>query len=158
MRACVVSDTHGNLSRVMRFLSENRHLYDEIWHLGDYIKDIESIKAMVTCPVYGVKGNCDYYSSESEALIKVIDGVRVLLTHGHEFRVKSHLTNLFYYAKQENIDVVCFGHTHVPVNATEDGILFFNPGSASLPRAGFKNSVGIIEIARGKVAATHIYI
>jgi len=41
--------------------------------------------------------------------------------------------------------VVVFGHTHRPVNATRNGCLFFNPGSACLNSPeGMKPSLGIL--------------
>jgi putative phosphoesterase len=48
--------------------------------------------------------------------------------------------------------VVC-GHTHVPAVERKDGILFLNPGSASLRRSEVSRSVALLHIERGECAA-----
>ncbi|MBS7525597.1 metallophosphoesterase [Fusibacter paucivorans] len=158
MRVCIISDTHGNMSKVTHYLEENLNFFDEIWHLGDFIKDTEQLKQKFGRPMIAVKGNCDFYQSGPEEIVREIDGKRVLLCHGHHHSVKSSLMNLYYYAVQQNVDVVCFGHTHVPVNEREEGILCFNPGSAAIPRAGFRASIGIMEFGSGRVVATHVHL
>jgi putative phosphoesterase len=42
-------------------------------------------------------------------------------------------------------DIIVFGHTHLPLNAEEDGVLLFNPGSATYPR-GSVPTFGLITV------------
>ncbi len=45
----------------------------------------------------------------------------------------------------DDVDIIIFGHSHVPVQMTKRGVLLFNPGSYH-GRYGYKGSVGIAEI------------
>ena len=44
--------------------------------------------------------------------------------------------------------VMLYGHTHIPVAERKDGIVFFNPGSMSLPKGGWPASYGLYEDGR----------
>lgn len=158
MKVCVISDTHGHINSVLNYLEEKWPVFDEVWHLGDYAKDAAQLKKHLLCPIRFVKGNCDFYSAAPEQDLIVILGWRILLTHGHLFGVKGQLMNLYYYAEQEKIDLVCFGHTHEPVSAKEDKIQFFNPGSPSSPRSGYRPSIGIIEISEKSISCSHEFV
>ena len=50
--------------------------------------------------------------------------------------------------KEDKPDIIVFGHSHKSMNEFVDGILFFNPGSATDLTAEY-NSYGIIEINEG---------
>jgi len=39
-----------------------------------------------------------------------------------------------------------YGHTHRAANEVRDGILFFNPGSATDKRFASRNTIGILEV------------
>ena len=51
-------------------------------------------------------------------------------------------------------NVVLFGHTHVPLCLEEEGVLYLNPGSLTSPRGGSHASYAILEIEKGRAAAT----
>lgn len=145
MLIAVVSDTHREeyiMDKVKKMISHA----DVLIHLGDNIDDLDYIKQGFEGPTYGVKGNCDYSGRgfEDELVIE-LDGVKFLITHGHNYSVKYGLTNLSYRAEEVNADVALFGHTHTACIEDIGGITLFNPGSASYPRLG-KNSIGFIEI------------
>ena len=44
------------------------------------------------------------------------------------------------------MDVVVFGHTHIPTYKTIDDIIFINPGSLAYPRGKSDKSFGILTI------------
>jgi hypothetical protein len=44
------------------------------------------------------------------------------------------------------VDCLVYGHTHRPANEVRDGILFFNPGSATDKRFASRNTIGILEV------------
>lgn len=56
------------------------------------------------------------------------------------------IKSLYKYAKENNIDFVVFGHTHIPTYETIDNITFINPGSLTYPRDGSDKSFGILTI------------
>ena len=54
----------------------------------------------------------------------------------------------------EAIDIAVFGHSHVSMVETHQGILFVNPGSPTLPRQIRRlGSVAILELAPANIAA-----
>jgi hypothetical protein len=48
--------------------------------------------------------------------------------------------------KDEKVDIIIFGHTHVSINEKKGGTLYFNPGSPTDKIFSPYNSFGIIEI------------
>ena len=46
---------------------------------------------------------------------------------------------------EPKVDVIAFGHSHVPYNRVHSGVLCFNPGSA-VPGKNRPGTIGILEI------------
>jgi putative phosphoesterase len=64
--------------------------------------------------------------------------------HGLENRIRSEF---------DQVDCIVYGHSHRPANHLKDGVLFFNPGSASSSYRG-SGTVGLLEVGkhiRGKI-------
>ena len=61
MRIGVFSDSHGDISNAKRFFKRLAPL-DCLFHLGDCVPDGEKLSKLFGCPVYAVRGNCDYRS------------------------------------------------------------------------------------------------
>lgn len=145
----VMSDTHGNLDAIDKAVEIAKDA-DIIIHLGDVISDVERIKRKIKKSVICVPGNCDYNSFEDREQLIELDGVKLLLCHGDRYRVDMGLISLKYRAAEVGARVALFGHTHRSLIIEEDGVLFMNPGSPSLPR-DFKKSIGFITINDGRV-------
>lgn len=142
----VVSDTH---MRVDNFLNAIKSLEkpDLVIHLGDNIQDAIKIEKDMNVKTVMLRGNCDYYTKDCpEEKILNINGKKILATHGHRYDVKYTMSKLLYAAKEKDIDVVLFGHTHVPLITRDDGIVFMNPGSPTFPRLVYKKTFGILNI------------
>jgi putative phosphoesterase len=133
LKIFVLADTHDKLPAKIEPLAAGA---DEIWHLGD-VCDPRILQAIETFgpPVTIVRGNCD--SNFDWPLIVDLkrNGIRFRLVHIPPDRAP------------ENIDVVLHGHTHVPRNERQDGVLFLNPGCVTRPNRGAPPSVAILEIA-----------
>lgn len=131
MRLGVVSDTHkhiANLNKAIDFLkSQSVAMFI---HLGDDYADPDETAERDFLRVPGVFS--DVYADERipNRIIKNVIGWRLLLTH----TVASHPNDLPRDLKPEDVirerrvDVVLYGHTHVPEIKQEDGIIFVNPG------------------------------
>ncbi|MBS4535348.1 metallophosphoesterase [Clostridium sp. D2Q-14] len=146
MKIGIISDTHGNIDKSIEVLNSIEDI-DLFIHLGDYTQDAEKIQKETNIYMINVKGNCDINEDNvSEEEIIEIKGKKILITHGHDYRVKWGLNKLYYRGRELKVDIIIFGHIHQPVNIIEDGILIFNPGSISSPRSGSKKSYGIISI------------
>lgn len=146
MKVLIVSDTHGknfNLLKTMERVSP----IDLLIHLGDFEGGEDYIKSIANCPVEMVSGNNDFFSTLPKEVIMRIGKYVVLLTHGHRYGVNYGTTNLLETAQKNHIDIVMYGHTHVPmINHIED-VWIINPGSLTLPRQnGRKHTFIIMEI------------
>lgn len=120
LKLCVVSDNHGDRASIEKILMDNPAC-DYYFHLGDSLFDEKEIKPFLT-----VKGNCDYHDFDKQAIIQ-IENHRILLIHGDGYTWS--MNTFAYKAKQDNVDVVFFGHTHIFYDNIISGIRFINPGS-----------------------------
>lgn len=154
MNVLVVSDTHGRIEPVVRYMLQNERLFEKVFHLGDHYKDALAIASATGREVIGIKGNCDPYADVSEDKIIEIEGKKIMITHGHLYGVKYSLLRLHLHALESGLDMICFGHTHVATQAFEDGVMLFNPGSASEPRRGGYPSVGLVSISQKGIFTT----
>ena len=103
---------------------------DMAFHLGDCIGDAQDLSsAFPMLDLSYVPGNCDYCTSVPASLLQEAGGVRIFLTHGHLFGVKTGLTRLLLEGKRVGAQLVLFGHTHRPYLAEHDGVWLLNPGS-----------------------------
>ena len=95
---------------------------------------------------YHVPGNCDFFTSAPPSLTISLDGVRIFLTHGHLFGVKSGLTRLTLEARRVGAQLALFGHTHIQHMEERDGLTLLNPGAAGrFGRSGY----AVVEIKDG---------
>lgn len=123
--------------------------FDAIIHLGDIERDVRWLeKNYGQYPIYAVLGNNDFHGGRPYETAVELDGVRLYLCHGHTKGVRRGDEGLIAAAKARDCKAALFGHTHVPADRTEEGILIFNPGSCSLPRGGVP-TFGILEIENG---------
>lgn len=134
MKIIVASDTHANNKELISRLKkvENPDLFI---HLGDYVEDALIVGKSIGVETIVVRGNGDHPSSgfKEEEFLE-IEGKKIFLTHGHKLGVSFNLNNLYYRAKELHADIAMFGHTHKALLEIKDGIILFNPGSASYPR------------------------
>ena len=119
----VLSDTHRNFSALEKLLPKMLE-NDYVFHLGDYQADILQYRELGD-KVYSVLGNCD---GGGDDLVLEIEKVKILLTHGDRYGVKSSLYKLLLRAKEVGANVVFYGHTHIASVEKIDGITFVNPG------------------------------
>ncbi len=114
MRILVLSDNHS------REIDFNFNEFNYVIHSGDRgTFDADGILM--------VKGNCDF---RGEKIINtIIEGKKVLITHGDLYGVKEGLTRLSLLALEKEVDYVFYGHTHCPTYFEYRGIKFINPGA-----------------------------
>ena len=114
-------------------------------HLGDYVRDAEAIAAYFpSLDLRYVRGNCDAYSRSDaeENLLFNADGVRIFMTHGHRYGVKSGYLRAIYAAREQEADLLLFGHTHYADCFQEGPLWVLNPGAAR------NGSYGIITLSQ----------
>lgn len=162
MKIGVVSDTHLTDSRGAR-LPEELVLglagVDLILHAGDWtsprvIGELERI-----APVDGVAGNNDGPDIVNRfGYKKLVEaaGVRIGVIHGDGY-AKTTERRAFDAFEGENVQMIIFGHSHIPHLEMKSGILMFNPGSPTDKRRQPLYSYGILEIREGQLSAVHRY-
>lgn len=151
MVIAVISDTH-NYNSIVRNVLKSIEDADIAIHLGDVVEDAEYIAQHFKGKTIYVRGNCDMNSFVPNERLEIIEGKKVFITHGHNYRVKEGMLKLKYKAEEIGADIVLYGHTHISLVEYYQGILFINPGSPSLCGKG-KNSVAIIEIKQNQIKA-----
>ena len=144
VKLLVISDTHGDKKSIDYLV--NTVSFDYLIHLGDGLNDLGQLEYMNN--LIQVRGNCDFFSKEKTDEYRVIDGVKILMTHGQNYGVKTTINNLAKKAYELDLDLVLYGHTHRPSQQTVGKTLFVNCGSLRHSHSFF-----IIEIDNGKILA-----
>lgn len=160
MKITVISDTH--MPRRAQVLPQqvvkSIQKTDAIIHAGDYTS-VEILNYLESMGHFaGVAGNND----GPEILIRLgrrkiieINGYKMGIMHGEGFHSTTVNRVKQAFAK-DKVDIVIFGHSHVPFKQYENGVLYFNPGSPTDRRRSPKFSFG--EITLGKtIKADLIY-
>ncbi|WP_077609724.1 metallophosphoesterase [Clostridium sp. Marseille-P2415] len=148
MKILIVSDTHRKDENLQRVIAENAPL-DMLIHLGDSEGSEGKIAGWAgeDCELHMVLGNNDFFSDLDREKELKIGQYRVLLTHGHYYNVSLGVERLEQEARERNIDIAMYGHTHRPFYEVHNGMIILNPGSLSYPRQeGRRPSYMLMEI------------
>lgn len=148
IRIGVLADTHmRRADKAFSLLPEGlfKHV-SLVLHAGD-IGNPDILDIFPDKEVFAVSGNCDYHDVLERFPISqtiAVGPVRIGLIHGWGARgsVMTRVRESF-----RDVDVIVFGHTHVPACVDLDGVLMFNPGSFTMNRQGpFARTAGILTI------------
>ena len=159
MRVVVLSDTHGP-----RFwkscpprVAEHLRGADLILHAGDVCTAEVLDELAQYAPVTAVIGNNDRpnvgeWGATPTATLE-IDGLPVAMIHdsGQFAGRLGRLRRLFPGA-----GLVVFGHSHIPLDESADGIRIFNPGSPTDRRRQPHGTLGVLQIADGTLVEAAI--
>ncbi len=138
-RIAVLSDTHMSTPSSALYRTFEKHLkhVDTVLHCGDITG--EEVWALLNSHTsfFAVAGNMDMgcWASDLPAQLTVrAHGLKIGLLHGHGLgsgRLSAQVREVF----EPDVDVICFGHTHVREWRSEpDGTSLLNPGSFTLPK------------------------
>jgi putative phosphoesterase len=163
MKIVVISDTHmPRMAKKLpdRLLKELRDA-DGIIHAGDWTDLGVWEELSGYAPTVGVAGNNDGERIAAKfGLRRTVEygGVRIGIVHGHGAGGRESTESVAFGAfAGEKVDVIVFGHSHIPVMKERSGILLFNPGSPTDKRRQKLYSFGIMRISGGKLEAEHIF-
>lgn len=132
------SDNHGYIDPINQILNDNQFA-DYYIHCGDLCFD-----PVLAKPFLVVSGNNDFYYELDRQRILEIENNRILVFHGTGYTYSLNL--LVDKAKDNNCNVVFFGHTHSFFNETYKGIRLINPGSCWRNRDGSNPCYALITI------------
>ncbi|MCL2210103.1 MAG: YfcE family phosphodiesterase [Treponema sp.] len=161
----VVSDTHGCLSALRAVLTwANNHMppNDTIAcaaFAGDGVSDLSqaSNAAGFSCEWKFIRGNNDYNHSVPDISVFDFNSHLFFMCHGHRHSLYSGYHALLNSGKNNNADVVIFGHTHVPYLKRVGGILIVNPGSVGRPRSRAGATFAVIECVSGEIPKAEFF-
>ena len=159
MRALVLSDTHAPRrwrscpARVAELAREA----DVILHAGDVCTPAVLDELSAYAPVHAVLGNNDGPDVAAWAAPETIEldlaGLRVGMIHdaGPAAGRPARMRRRFPAA-----ELVVFGHSHIPLDVTSDGLRIFNPGSPTDRRRQPQGTVGLLQVADGRLVEARI--
>jgi putative phosphoesterase len=151
----VLSDTH--LHKVTR---EFRKIYttylsdkDLILHAGDLVCP-EIIDFLGKRNFHGVHGNMDPAEvKERLSRKKVIEAGRYKIGLIHGWGDSDALEDRIW-PEFVGVDAIVYGHSHYPANHIREGVLLFNPGTATGFTSSGPHTIGVLELdeaIRGKI-------
>jgi uncharacterized protein len=146
----IISDTHGLLRpEALAALRGS----DYIIHAGD-IGDPDIVKKLAEfAPVTAIRGNVD-----REAWARKIPATNVLEVGDVSIYVLHNLAELDLKPEAAGFAVVVYGHSHVPKQEMNNGVLYFNPGSAGPRRFRLPVTIGRLKVTKGKVSGEIVEI
>ncbi|WP_131739135.1 metallophosphoesterase family protein [Actinomadura roseirufa] len=159
MRAVVVSDTHAprHWKTCPPRVAEHLRNADVILHAGDVCVAPVLDELAEYAPVHAVLGNNDGPDvaewGAPERLELDLGGLAVAMVHnsGRTAGRTARMRSWFPAA-----DLVVFGHSHIPLDETGDGIRIFNPGSPTDRRSQPHGTLGLLDIHDGRLAGARI--
>jgi uncharacterized protein len=159
VKVVVLSDTHAPRRwrscppQVAGYLRDA----DLILHAGDVCAAWVLDELAAYAPVRAVLGNNDgpdvaAWGAPPDLELD-LDGLRVAMIHdsGPAARRTARLRRRFPSA-----DLVVFGHSHIPLDQSADGVRIFNPGSPTDRRRQPSGTIGILSISNGHLIEASI--
>ena len=154
MKVAVLSDTHAPRywkacpAEVARRLDG----VDLILHAGDVCRATVLEELAAFAPVRAVLGNNDTPDVAAwgapETLELDLDGLAVAMVHdagpaeGRPRRLRRRFPGA---------DLVVFGHSHIPLDQSGDGVRIFNPGSPTDRRRQPRGTMGLLRVEDGRL-------
>ncbi len=146
MKVGVISDTHVPIaaSALPRAVYDLFEGVDLILHAGDIVKFEVLDQLQAIAPVEAVAGNMDEEEIRQRLPVKKtirIGKYTVGLIHG-KYRIDRQQEMI---RREFNaVDLIVYGHSHMPFWGIVDGVHFLNPGSPTDKRYAPYNSVAIL--------------
>lgn len=157
----IASDIHGSAYYCKKMLDRYRaESADRLILLGDILyhgprndlprdyapKEVIGMLGEIADEILCVRGNCDtevdqmvldFYVMSDCALI-MTEYAAVYATHGHIFGEDNP-------PPMKEGEILLCGHTHIPACRKNNGIIYMNPGSVSIPKEDSEHSCMIYE-------------
>ena len=159
MRVVVLADTHG--PRRWRVcpppVAAQLQTADLILHAGDVCTASVLTELAQYAPVVAVVGNNDQPDvagwGATPTADLTLDGLRLAMLHdsGPTAGRLARMRRTFPGA-----DLVVFGHSHIPLDESAPGLRIFNPGSPTDRRRQPHGTIGVLQIADGRLQEASI--
>lgn len=155
MRIGVVADTHMPRfgSALPEPLRQGLAGVDLLLHLGDFTAPEVVPLLEAIAPLEAVAGNNDpeeLVERFGRRKVVRVGGFRLGLVHGDGSR-KTTLERALEAFEPGTVDVVCFGHSHMPYLARHGAVWVLNPGSPTDKRRAPSYSYGLLTLEAGEL-------
>ncbi len=158
MKIGIVSDTHlYTAKKLPKILLDGLKKVDMILHAGDWVSLEIANRLEQIAPIDGVAGNNDGFDiidRFGESKIIELNQYRIGMIHGDGFQ-KTTESRAWEAFAGKNVDMIIFGHSHIPLELNHKGVLLFNPGSPTDKRRQAQYSYGIMEL--GETIKTELF-
>ena len=131
---------------------------DVVLHAGDITQADHLEQLAGLAPVHAVLGNNDreLIGALPETLELTLEGVRIGMIHDSG-PARGRAERL--HARFPDADLVVFGHSHIPWDeAGVDGQRLFNPGSPTERRRMPHRTIGVLDVADGRVTDLRVEV
>ena len=147
MKIGVISDTHLKEvnSHLIAIFSNYFFDADMIIHTGDLISE-KIVDFLRQKPLHIVHGNMDNLEIKKKfpkKKILEVHGFRLGLIHGwgSPFGIEKRIQSEF-----DDVHAIIYGHSHKSANHIDNGVIFFNPGTATGFSISGSHSIGILDV------------
>ncbi|MFX1384777.1 MAG: metallophosphoesterase family protein [Promethearchaeota archaeon] len=156
MKLGIISDTHitrnYNKSKISLLINQLKHVFkdvDKIIHAGDICEEFFLNELKEIAPVYAVKGNLDNIRGLNAFIDFKVGQYKIGVIHN----LPSDLEN---FVKDNELNILIFGHTHQPLIKGMEKVLLLNPGSPTEPKAPPEKKGFLKPIARPTIITLNI--
>ena len=159
MKIGILADTHIREGKSLPlFIWNALENVEIILHAGDILIENVLEELSILAPVVAVKGNCDWSLPDlPDRTITSVGKIRIGITHGYLGTGKSTAERAYNTFKDDRVDLIVFGHSHIPFKNMHNGIMLFNPGSPTDRRGQPHYSVGILTIEDNVYDIKHLF-
>jgi len=159
MRVAILSDTHIRKGQTLpQIVWQVLADVNTIIHAGDLVSEkmLDDLKEIA--PTIAVKGNCDWLiEGLPDKTIVQLGELKVGVTHGYQGKGKSTPERAYDTFAVDDVDLIVFGHTHIPYKSYINGVLMFNPGSPTEKRGQPYFSIGLLTIEDDLYDIQHLF-
>ncbi len=155
----MLADTHAprRWRRCPADVARHLETADLILHAGDVCVASVLDELSDYAPVRAVLGNNDGPDVAAwgapETLEFDVDGLLVAMVHDSgQAAGRTRRLRRWFPAAQ----LVVFGHSHIPLDQTADGIRIFNPGSPTDRRRQPRGTLGLLDIEDGRLISARV--
>lgn len=161
MKWIVASDIHGSAKYARRLIEAyTREEADRLLLLGDILyhgprndlppdydpKQVVALLSPLKERIFCVRGNCDTEVDQMVLPFPILADYCILESQNRLiYATHGHVYNLQTPPPLAPGDILLNGHTHIPANRTQDGLLYLNPGSVSIPKENSPHSYMTLE-------------
>ncbi len=128
MKVGILSDTHIRKGRTLPlFVWDTLSDVDIILHAGDIVTK------------------------------SLLEDLKIGMTHGCHGGGKNTPEKAYNVFREDNVNLIVFGHSHAPYKSFINGVLLFNPGSPTERRGQEHYSLGILTVEGDVFDVQHLF-